>query len=387
MEQHLDSPVLVEQLRTTGGPLIAFARLNAEKTLNSLTLEMVDALYEKLFAWAHDPDIVVVVLEAAGDKAFCAGADLHRLHRSMREHHASSERGDIRANAYALDFLSHEYRLDYLIHTYPKPVLCWGHGIVMGGGVGLMSGASHRVVTERSRVAMPEVTIGLYPDVGGSKLLGNLPGNLGVFLALTGANLNASDALHAGLADYAIRQADKPQVIDALLRMPWSDSRAENDQRLTDALRSVSIAQHDAGPAQRHEETINNVCSFSAPLEIITAVLELRSEDPWLVEAVATLEAGSPSSARLGLAMQAAAKDQSLAEVFRMELIASMHCAARPDLAEGIRALLIDKDRRPRWSPAEHTDVTATWIDGCFASPWAPEQHPLADLAPAVRSP
>ena len=134
------NPVVFEEQRADNGARIGIARLNAEKSLNSLSLDMIDLLNERLSAWAKDEGIALVAMEAAGEKAFCAGADLHQLHKTMLAHHASPHRDDVLANAYALRFFSREYRLDYLIHAYPKPVLSWGHGIVMGGGLGLMSG-------------------------------------------------------------------------------------------------------------------------------------------------------------------------------------------------------------------------------------------------------
>src|SRR5262245_64922932 len=198
------SPVLIDESSAANGIRVGTPRQNPAKPLNSLSLDMIDLLAERFAAWSADSGVALVVLEAAGEKAFSAGADLHRMHKTMVEHHASARRDDLRGNEYAAAFFGREYRLDYRIHTYPKPVLCWGHGIVMGGGIGLMSGASHRVVTERSRLAMPEIGIGLYPDVGGTWVLGRMPGGLGLFLALTGASLDASDALLSGVADSGV---------------------------------------------------------------------------------------------------------------------------------------------------------------------------------------
>src|SRR5262245_21141169 len=254
---------------------------------------MIDLLAEQLGAWADDPAIAMVMLEAAGDKAFCAGADLQRVYRSMREHHASPARDDAQANRYAFEFFSREYRLDYLIHTYPKPLLCWGHGIVMGGGLGLMAGASHRVVTESARVAMPEVSIGLYPDVGGTWLLGRMPGKLGLFLALTAAPLNAADALFASVADHALRHADKEQVHGALKSLPWSESRRDNDRMLTHVLRGFEFLP-EPGPARRHLDQINAFCGRGALAETVSAIIGTPHQDPWLAQAAATLAAGAP---------------------------------------------------------------------------------------------
>lgn len=382
MEERLNRPVLFEERQADDGARIGVARLNVEKTLNALSLDMIDLLSERLTAWAADPQVLLVLLEASGERAFCAGGDLQQLYKSMLVHHASAEREDAAANQYALAMFSREYRLDYLIHTYPKPVLCWGDGIVMGGGLGLMAGASHRVVTERSKVAMPEINIGLYPDVGGSWLLSRMPGEVGLFLALTGAPMGASDAIFTGVADYQIPQSAKPRVVDALLRQPWhTESRAENDHRLTSLLRKFSFTGEESpGPVRQHFDLINALCRHNSVLKVIGAITEFTSDDAWLTRAGASLEAGSPSSAALGHALQLRARRLSLADVFRMELVASMRCAARPDFAEGVRALIIDKDRRPHWQPATHAEITQEWIDGYFESPWQADAHPLVDL-------
>ena len=380
MTESSSRPVLFEERRSVGGARIGFAVLNAAKTLNALSLEMIDLLYERMAAWAVDPDVALVVLEGAGEKAFSAGADLHKVHETMLAHHASAKREDIRGNAYAAAFFGHEYRLDYLIHTYSKPVLCWGHGIVMGGGVGLMSGASHRVVTNESRVAMPEITIGLFPDVGGSWLLNRMPGATGLFLALTGARLQASDTLFVKLADYRIDHAHKAAVCEALAAQRWATVSGDNHRLLTAVLRQFVQAELSPGPLRTHFDLINELCAAGDLVDIVAAITGLKIEDAWLARAAATLAAGSPSTAALSYELQRRVKHLSLADVFRMEFVAALHCARRPDFAEGIRALLIDKDQRPRWHPPTLAQVTPEWTDGFFANPWKPNEHPLADL-------
>jgi len=373
------APVLFDELPTTGGARIGVARLNAEKSLNALTLEMIDLLAARLRQWSEDAAIALVILEGAGERAFCAGADLHRLHASMNAHRAAPDRDDIRGNAYALDFFTREYRLDYFIHTYPKPVLCWGQGVVMGGGMGLMVGASHRVVTEQVRVAMPEITIGLYADVGGSWFLGRAPGRTGLFLALTAAQLGASDAVFAGLADYQIAQADKALVLERLTAHPWGRDPAANAAALGSLLRALEKPTAP-GPLRTHFDLINSLCRAEQPRDIVQAITGLQTDDPWLTRAAATLAAGSPTTVALSIALQRRLRLASLAEVFRAELVASLTCGVGPDLSEGIRALLIDKDRNPRWQPANIAEVTDLWIDRFFESPWTREAHPLADL-------
>ncbi|WP_050479064.1 enoyl-CoA hydratase/isomerase family protein [Herbaspirillum rhizosphaerae] len=379
----MSQPVLFEELATQNGRRIGVATLASEKTLNALSLDMVHLLTPQLRQWAKDPDIAMVLLQAQGEKAFCAGGDLQQLYRTMREHHASPARDDIRANRYAAEFFEHEYRLDYEIHTYPKPILCWGHGIVMGGGIGLMAGCSHRVVTERSRLAMPEISIGLYPDVGGSWFLSRVPGKLGAFLALTGALMNAEDAKFTKLADYRIAQADKQKVVDALLLQNWGegDDKALLGRVLQQAERDVAADVTFAPSALRDNfDLINALCSGQTVPDIVDAILALKSDNPWLQKAVATLGAGAPGSAWLSLTLQERVRYMSLAEVFRLEFVVSLHCAARPDFVEGIRALIVEKDQKPQWNPARLVDATPAWVEGFFADPWPAAEHPLADL-------
>lgn len=379
------APVVFEELTAANGRRIGIATLASEKTLHAISLEMVRLLTPQLQQWQADPEVAMVILQAQGEKAFCAGGDLQQLYRSMREHHASPAREDIRANRYAAEFFEQEYRLDYLIHSFAKPILCWGHGIVMGGGIGLMAGCSHRVVTEKSRLAMPEISIGLYPDVGGSWFLARMPGKTGIFLALTGANLNAHDALFAGLADYGVAHASKAAVFDALLSQPWGQGR---DAELLDrvlagaqaASRREGVAAFAPSNLRSHFDQIEALCRLPTLPEIVDAILVVQTDDTWLLKAQTTLRAGAPGSAWLGYALQKKVRPLSLADVFRLEFVVSLHCAARPDFVEGIRALIIEKDQKPRWNPASLKQATPAWVEGFFADPWAQGGHPLADL-------
>lgn len=373
-----DAPVLFEERIARAGKCIGFATLNAPATLNGLSLEMARLLDAQLARWAADDRVALVVLRGAGDKAFCAGGDLHSLYGSMLDYRASGA-DDIRKNAYAADFFATEYRLDHRIHTYAKPILCWGHGIVMGGGIGLMSGASHRVVTERSKLAFPEIAIGLYPDVGGSWLLNRVPDRAGLFLALTGAPLDAGDAIHAGLADHFVAQAMHDTVRDALLDAYWADDAATNRERLSELL-ALHAQPHAGGPLQRHRAEIARACAHASLETIVAAIEALDAGDAWTANAQKTLAAGSPGSARLGFELQRRAATLSLAATFRLEYVVSLHCAAHGDFAEGIRALLIDKDRNPRWNPATLAEATPDWAESFFTAPWATTAHPLADL-------
>lgn len=373
-----DAPVLFEERVAGNGMRIGIATLNAPRTLNGFSLPMAHLLLEQLNAWADDDGIAMVVLQGAGEKAFCAGGDLHSLYKAMVAFREAG-RSDIRENDYAAEFFDVEYRVDYLIHTYAKPILCWGHGIVMGGGIGLMSGASHRVVSERSKLAFPEITVGLFPDVGGSWLLPRVPGKGGLFLALTGALLNPGDAIYAGLADVHVPEERRSAVFDALLQVAWSSEPAHNHERLTHLLQSHA-SDAATGPLLANAAQVDALCEGDDLEAIVARIAGLQTDDAWLQAAQRTLAAGAPGSARLSYELQRRSAGQDLAAIYRLEYIVALHCAAHGDFAEGIRALLIDKDRNPQWNPATLAEATCAWADTFFASPWAAAAHPLADL-------
>ncbi len=386
----MNTSVLFEERTAANGMRIGIATLNSPQTLNGLSLEMVDLLTERLNAWENDAGLALVVLQGAGEKAFCAGGDLHGLYRSMKDNAGKSTW----SNEHARLFFEREYRLDYHIHTYAKPIVCWGHGIVMGGGIGLMMGASHRVVSETSRLAMPEVSIGLFPDVGGSWLLNRMPGRIGVFLALTGAMINTADAFFTGLADFRLNHADWPQFLSSLEELPWagragasSDEaiapRSLNDGLLRRALMALEPqAPLEPGHLRQHSFLINSLCSGNHLDEIYEELAALKDHDnPWLARAAKTMLAGSPGSVRLAFTLQQRMRLRSLDDVFRAEYVAALACTSHGDLAEGIRALLIDKDKQPHWNPATLEQASEAWVQQFFAEPWPDGQpHPLADL-------
>jgi len=365
--------VLLEERAAAGGKRIGVATLNAPAALNALSLAMVRLLAPALKAWAADPAISCVVLLGAGEKAFCAGGDLRELYQSMRDCGSGP-------NAYAQGFFSEEYRLDHRIHTYPKPIICWGHGIVMGGGIGLMSGCSHRVVTGASRMAMPEIAIGLYPDVGGSWFLRRMPGRTGLFLALTGAPLNAADALFCGLADVHIPADRRDAFLQSLAGDAWTGDAGAWRAQTGRLLQAQATAPEAASRVRQHYDTIQALMAGDDLGDIAERLRTLQSDDAWLQQAGANFAKGSPSSAALAWELWQRVHHMSLADVFRLELHASLGCCAHGDFAEGIRALLIDKDKNPRWSPATLAGVTPAVMDAHFVKRFD-GPHPLADLA------
>lgn len=364
--------VLFETLATTGGRKIGVATLNAEKKLNSLSVEMVELLRPQLQQWEQDDSIVCVWLQGAGEKAFCAGGDIRNLYDRIKEV------GPEQAADYCQAFFEKEYRLDYQIHRFGKPLILWGHGIVMGGGIGLMSGASHRVVTETSRLAMPEISIGLYPDVGGTWFLNHAPGRSGLFLGLTGANINAADALFVGMADRFVPSAKKSAVLSALQGAQWHSVTRQNHAVVSHVLREhEALDQLPVSPVRQHFDLIQQLTDGDACADIVANIGALQSDDPWLGKAVATLKKGCPTTAHLVYEQLQRGKKLSLEGVFQMELIMSVQCCLHPDFPEGVRALLVDKDGNPTWRHDSAKAVPASWVEQHFTAPASWKNHNL----------
>ena len=366
-----DSPVvLFDTLPTADGKRFGVATLNSPASLNSLSVDMVRLLTPQLREWAQDASVAGVLLQAAGEKAFCAGGDLRQLYQTLRDC------GDQR-NEYAERFFGEEYELDDLIHNFPKPFLCWGHGIVMGGGVGLMVGASHRVVTEGSRVAMPEINIGLYPDVGGSWFVRRAPGRTGLFLALTAAQVNGSDAIFAGWADVLVPHARKAQVLDCIAAHAWTGDADADRAALSRILAQAGEgAERPASKLREHYDTIEALMAGDDLLDIAQRLRTLQTEDAWLQGAAKAFNKGAPSSIALTWALWQRVPRMSLAEVFRLEYWASLGFCAHHDFAEGIRAVLVDKDRNPQWQPATLEDITPAFV--------ADHLRPRGEMAPEL---
>lgn len=369
----LEAPVIVTR-ENAAGAAIGRLTLNSPATLNALTREMVDRIQGALDSWRDDAQVAMVAIDGAGEKAFCAGGDVQALHAS-----AVAAPGGPCAGAES--FFEREYRMNYALHTYPKPILCWGHGIVMGGGLGIMAGCSHRVVTEATRIAMPEITIALFPDVGGSWFLNRMPGASGRFLALTSASINAADALFCALGERFIAAAQKPALFGALSAARWSASAARNDAQLRRILRQFSAASQAQWPAaqvQPHLPLINELCDGEDIHEVIERITALQTEDPWLARARDGLAHGSKLAALWIDRQLRQTRHASLREVLQSELQLSTNIVRHPEFAEGVRALLIDKDRKPAWSYASSRDVPGELLECFFTAPWS--DNPLADL-------
>jgi enoyl-CoA hydratase/carnithine racemase len=365
-----------QEIECNNGKKIAFMTLNSPKSLNALSVDMINLIYPKLTQWKAQENIVAVFLQGKGDKAFCAGGDIVHIYNDM-----ISDIGDFTPNLE--NYFTMEYELDHFIHTFNKPFIVWGNGIVMGGGLGLMVGGSHRVVTENSRIAMPEVSIGFYPDVGGSYFLNRMPNQCGMFLGLTGALINAADAKYCHLADYFVTSENKGSLIEQLVQIDWQDSIELNHEKLSSLLthfEKKSGSQLPESKLTKHETLIKRIISFDNLKSIVDEILAVETDDNWFGRAQKSLKNGSPLSAALTFQQIRYSSSLSLADCFRMELNLSVKSGKFGEFSEGVRALLIDNDYSPKWHFSSIDTIDEKVVDWFFESKWAQEKHPLAHL-------
>ncbi|OGB53370.1 MAG: 3-hydroxyisobutyryl-CoA hydrolase [Burkholderiales bacterium RIFOXYD12_FULL_59_19] len=352
---------------------VGFISLNRPQALNALTLPMIRALTVCLQSWRDDERIQVVAMRGSNKAgpfgAFCAGGDIRFFHQALLSGDPAPE-----------DFFTEEYTLNHLIHSFPKPVLAFMDGVVMGGGMGLSQGASYRLVTSRSKLAMPETTIGLFPDVGGGYFLSRCPGFTGEWLALTGTALGAAEAIQLGLADHCLDAAQLPQAWDALAQIKSPDA-----VRLQVWLAEFATADNATSALDRSQI---DACFSLDSVPAIVYALEADTSD-WAQRSAAQMRQRSPLMLHVALAQIRRARHLTVAQDLRMERDMMRHCffpshlarsGAHTETAEGIRALVIDKDNAPKWQPARIEDVTADMVQPFFTSPWAAHSHPLRTL-------
>jgi enoyl-CoA hydratase len=322
--------------------------------MNALTLDMISAIHAALISWATDPAIAFVLVDGAGDRGLCAGGDIRAIYNAA----TSGQRDQ------AIDFLHNEYQLTYLIARYQKPFVVFMDGITMGGGIGISAHASHRIVTERSQLAMPETAIGFVPDVGGTYLLGTAPGEFGTWLALTGNRIGPSDAIACGLADLMVRSENLSSLAQSLETCDHADE-------LTHRLNAYAAAPPPVkSPDQR--AWINQCFAFDTVEEIFTALA--AHPNPEANVTLDDLRKRSPTSLKVTLAaLRNARKGNDLAACLQQEFRIAQTCLREPDFIEGIRAAIIDKDRNPRWRPNQLEDVTPEAVEPYFTKAGAGE--------------
>ncbi|NBA97604.1 enoyl-CoA hydratase/isomerase family protein [Pseudomonas sp. R5(2019)] len=333
---------------------IGHLTLNRPGGLNALTLHMVCLLQQQLKTWEQDPDIVAVVLRAEGDKAFCAGGDIRMLYES---HKSGKREHEI--------FFEEEYALDVHIHTYSKPILALMDGLVLGGGMGLVQGAALRVVTERTRMGMPEVGIGFFPDVGGSFFLPRLPGQLGTYLGVSGMQIRAADALYAGLADWCITSSQIAELDHCLNNMSWTEQPLEALQVL---LATLGVNKLPGSELKAMRPAIDE--HFAQPdLPAIRAALMTEScpqFQDWAEETAKVLDSRSPVAMAVTLELLRRGRHLSLTDCFAQELHLGYQWFDKGDLMEGVRALIIDKDKKPAWNPPSLAELDPARVQAFF---------------------
>ena len=343
--------------------------LNRPRALNALSLDMIRSLTQTLLAWRDDASVLAVVVRGVNKEgpfgAFCAGGDIRFFHQAALA-------GDEALEA----FFTEEYALNHLIHTYPKPYIALMDGIVMGGGMGISQGASLRIVTERSKLAMPETNIGLFPDVGGGYFLSRCTGRLGEYLALTGLVLAGREAITAGLADGFIDSGRLPGLWNSLERTPFENGASVERW-------CASHLSTTAAPAPWPAREVDRIFGLPDMLQIIAA-LEATDSD-WARQTAATLRQRSPLMLHVVLEQVRRARGMGLADDLRMERDMVYRCfhlrpGAASETVEGIRALAVDKDHAPKWNPARIEEVTPAQVAAFFESPWTAEAHPLRRL-------
>lgn len=336
----------------TSGPSLEVADRLATITLrkpamiNAIGPQEIDSITALLRDAVADPAVATILIRGEGHRGFCAGGDIKRVHTMI----VSGKLDRLAA------FWATEYRLDHLIATCPKPVVSIAHGLTLGGGMGLASHASHRVVTDSTRMGMPEVLIGLSPDIGGLWLYARAPGRTGAFAALTAAHLRAGDALHMGLADHYVPDDRIDELAERLRHLPAATALGDFTGRPPSW-----IADHSAA--------IDRIFSGDSVAEIIDAAYSATADTAVAEVAITALMSAAPTALCVTHeALHRAANMRSLAECLEQDLRVGQHCSRHPDLTEGIRARVVDKDRQPKWSPPTVAEVCAADV-GAFFEP------------------
>lgn len=334
---------------------IGHLTLNRPKALNVIDLEMVRSLHAQLNAWARDDKVYAVVLRGTGEKAFCAGGDIRALYDSFNNQDSLHQ-----------DFFDEEYALDLALHHYRKPVMALMDGLVLGGGMGLAQAVDLRVVTERSRLAMPEVAIGYFPDVGGSYFLPRVPGELGIYLGVTGVQIQAADALYCGLADWYLHSKNLALLDKQLDTLVWQSDPLKDLQGVLASIGSQSLPGSTLAtlrPAIDHFFALPDVASIIEQLRAVT----IFDTHQWALSTAELMETRSPLAMAVTLEMLRRGRRLSLQGCFALELHLDRQWFERGDLMEGVRALIIDKDKKPQWNPRHVKALDAQHVAGFFS--------------------
>jgi enoyl-CoA hydratase len=356
----MGQPILpsTAELRFERNGSVGLITLERPQALNALTHAMCIALDQALTTWAADASIAAVVICGAGGRAFCAGGDVRALYDAGLAQKRGEPEGRI-----AGEFIRDEYRMNRRVKTFPKPYIALMNGLTMGGGLGISVHGSHRVTTERTLFAMPETAIGLFPDVGASYVLPRLPGEIGCYLGLTGVRIKAPDLLAIGLASHYVPSERLGQLVRDLVAADWSD----HPMRVADEILAVHAMAVDAPQLAGRRATIGRCFSARTSHDILSA-LDADGGD-FAAETAAIIRSMSPTAIKLALEANRRGADLSFEDCLVMEYRLIQAILWRQDFYEGVRALLIDKNRRPQWNPATLDAVDDASLEQYFVAP------------------
>ncbi|MGB4106219.1 MAG: enoyl-CoA hydratase/isomerase family protein [Alphaproteobacteria bacterium] len=360
MNQGFSKEEVLTEIRGSLGHII----LNRPAALNALSLEMIRQICGTLREWGKSPAVKTILFTGAGGRAFCAGGDVKAFYRAGMDY----RRGKI-SHTVASVYFAEEYSLDRQIFHYPKPTVAFMDGIVMGGGYGIGGNCAHRIVTEKTAFAMPETGIGFFPDVGSVYHLLRAPENLGKYLALTGAQVKAADTLAAGLAEYYLPSSSRDELIAALA--------AGGD--IKEIIGRFQGGRPEDGVFHKHAERIARWFSYGELQKILSSMAEDTA--PFALETLALIESRSPTSVMVTAEHLHRSEGRGFDQVIAEDFILTQRFLQRVDFYEGIRAAVIDKDRKPRWNPAGFEGVSRDEVEAHFA----PTGHNLEDIKLFVR--
>jgi len=350
---------------------IGVITLDRPKALNSLSLDMVRAITDALLHWRNDDSVRAVIIRSSSEKALCAGGDIRFFFEAGR----STPQG---GSAQLEDFFTEEYALNHLIHHYPKPYIAFMDGIVMGGGMGIAQGGPAnrlRIVTDRTKMAMPEVNIGLFPDVGGSYFLSRISGETGVYLGVTGEIIGAADAIYAGLADVFVPATQLAALFEMIIEDQSEDIR---EAVCNFAAPFRTQADPAASTLAAERAAIDRHFAYNDIHAIISSLAQDAS--PFAQKTLSTMDKRSPLMMCVTLSQLRQGAGMNIADCLRMERTMVRRSFENGEVLEGIRSVVIDKDNAPKWTPSTVAEVSAEMVARFFEPAWPTHAHPLRHL-------
>ena len=352
--------IFLKEHKRKDGSFLGEVVLNRPEALNAINYEMASLFKEALKKWREDSKIKLVFLHSSDGRSFSAGGDIKALY-----HQVLSARGNNQDPGLIVQpFFEKEYPVNYIMRTYPKPIVTWGQGFVMGGGFGLLTASSHPIVTETSLLAMPEIKIGFFPDVGGSHFLSRLANDMGWYLGLTGCTFNSAEFLYLGLGELFLKDSDKEALLQYLLSGSFKDGQELTEQLKFSFKEEKSLFSQNR--LQVLEESIQSLIERKDIESIYSKMQSLPVKDTfWLTNKEAFLK-GSPTSLAVLCEQLHRGKKKTLKEVCQMEMVMALQFIRHFDFMEGIRALLIDKTKTPNWNPDSIEKLNSDWIEKHF---------------------